>query len=334
MRDIRNLYNWQIKKEYLEELENENMRKVLFSDFKRISEVERDFFRDVYDMNIDQLEELLYRCRFKTETAVIVFLSKMLSYTKWAAEKGYANSNLPPIVKKITSVASKYVFKTISAYYTQEQLFDIYETMNNRQDVMIIQCIFEGIKGESYTEILNLKSEDIFKQDGKYYVNLYDTKRGTERLNFEITEFLYDLMLEMSKTSEIKNARGTKDRLIPSPYIIRKTVRGNKNKAFGEKLDFCFISQRGTYIKKSIGNKNFNLQDIEKSGIMHYLNELMKDKEDKIATKEEYKKISDKFSVGKYTHSVYKKKEVNYTIVKSKIDLDFYKENYGDIILE
>lgn len=284
-------------------------------------------------MTFEEIEEVLYSAEKTTARSVRGLASYILTYTNWAIENGYRNSNLPLFTSdSIASQAEKYVSKK-SIYFTQDDLFKDYSKLNNYNDILILQCIFEGIRGQGSSEMFSLRIENLFKKEGKYYVNLYDTEKGTERFSHEISEYLFNLMYKVNDLEFIYDVKGRQLKLIPSPYIFKKTPKGNKNQLNGEKLTETYLTNKSTYFKEVFGTKLFRIMDIEKSGVMHYLYEIMQNKDTEVVTNNEYKMISEKFNIGKYIHPHYREEQVNYTAIKDMIDLDFYIENYGDIVL-
>ena len=329
------LYNSEIKEEFLNNFDGtDDTISTLYYTLKKASVSEKEAKKDLYEMTANELDTVFHTASRRTENSVRGFISNIMTYIKWATEQGYRSTNLPIYTaESIASKASEYVCKTAASYYTQEDLMEYYKKINNRGDVMILQCIFEGIRGRGYSEIFNLKAKDLYKKDDKYFVNLYDTEKGTERLDFEISEFLYELMLDVDTLTSVATVSNKKVELVPSQYILKKTSKGNRGNLLGEKLTTSYLNNKNIHYKEIFGSDDFKYKDVERSGVMHYLNELMKQKDTNVAETEEYIKISDRFSLGKYYHAHYQKEIVNYSAIKGMIDIDFYEENYGEIEL-
>lgn len=329
------LYNPKIKEEFLRNFDGtDDTINTIYHSLKKASVSEKEANKDLFEMTGNELDTVFHTASRTTENSVRGFISNIMSYIKWATDNGYRSSNLPVYTaESISSKASEYVCKTASTYYTQEELMEYYKKIINRGDVMILQCIFEGIRGQGYSEIFNLKAKDLYKKDGKFYANLYDTKKGTEKLDFEISEFLYELMLDVDNLTSVYTVTNKKVELVKSQYILKKTSKGNRGQLLGEKLTTSYLNNKNIMYKEVFDSDDFKYKDVERSGVMHYLSKLMKDKETNVVGSEEYLKISDRFSLGKYYHSHYGKEVVNYSAVKGMIDEDFYEEHYGEIEL-
>lgn len=330
------LYNHKVKEQFLKEfIGSNNSKRTFYYTLKKTAYSEKLIGKDLYEMTVDEVKDVLQISRRTTKSSVMAFISNISTYINWAIENGYRTSNLPMFTaESISANADDFVCKTLSAYYTQDELIKYYNRIMNKSDVLILQCIFEGIKGQSYSEMFNLKEKDLYKENGKFYVNLYDTEKGTERLGHEISEFLYNLMLDVSEYTTIYDIRNKKLELIPSQYILKKTSKGNRDQNYEGKLTYSYLINKTKYFKEDIfKNDAFKYREIEKSGIMHYLNKLLTDNNKRVAGNEEYKAISDKFNVGKYRHKFYQEEVVNYTAIKGLIDIDFYEEHYGEIEL-
>ncbi|RKJ56988.1 hypothetical protein D7X33_30125 [Butyricicoccus sp. 1XD8-22] len=345
MRDIKkefnmlSLYNPEIKEQYLRDYHGvDESKKTVFASLKVAARSEKAMKKDLFEMTSSEIEEVFYTAKRTSENSVRAFVSNILAYVNWAIYKGYRSSNLPLFTAdSISSMAHKYVCKSFSDYYTQEQLMKVYAKLINKQEVLILQCFFEGIRGQGSSELFNLKENDLYKENGKFYANLYDSEKGTERLRHEISEFLYELMLDVANLSSVYTISNKQLELVPSQYILKKTSRGNKNRVYGEKLTTSYITNKykiyKDVFKEVFDSDNFKYRDIEDSGIMHYLHEILKNKDDNIVGFEEYKMISDRFNVGKYFHTFYNEEVVNYTAIRDRIDVEFYEDNYGEIEL-
>ena len=324
------LYNPEIKRHFIEDItDNEDTRRTLYFNFKRASKMEREYIKDLYNMTFDEIEGVLNDCRFKSENAAKGFISMITTYLDWCSINGYKSSNLSVFPSdSISSIAHKYVSKVASVYYTQRDLFEYYDRMNNEMEVLIIQCIFEGIKGQGFDEILSMRIEDVHSNDDNYYITL--PNRENDR--HQISEYLYKLLYRVNEMDYYEGATGRRNELVPSPYILRKSAKG-KTPPQGGKLDSMFISNKLVVLKPIFDTNKFNFRNILKSGAMHFLNEILEMKDTNIVGYEEYEKISDRFNTGKYTNASYDKEFINYTSIKELIDLDFYKSNYGEIEL-
>ena len=327
-----NLYNPEIKAHFLEDYyDNEATRKVSFYKIKNAAEVEFDKKKDIFEMTFEEIEEILNNCEFKTQNSAKAFMSVIDSYIEWSYVNGYRLSNLPifPTEVSLSKLAERYVAKTSSVYYTQKDLFKYYEDINNTMDIFIIQCIFEGIKGQGFDEILSLKIEDVHSDEDNYYVTL----PNRENSKHQISEFLYKLMFEVNSMDYYEGNKENKIDLIPSSYLIRRGVRGKNSGSPGEKLNDMFITNKAKKFKEYFNTRFFSYMDITKSGIMHYLNELLIEKESHIVESREYEMISDRFDIGKYYNAEYDKLYVSHDYIEKIIDVNFYRKHYGEIEL-
>lgn len=328
------LYNGDVKNHYLTSIDNEGSRKTSYFNLKAASKMEREFRKDLFEMTQAELDLVYHAARKTTETAVASYISHINSYIRWASINGYRGTNLPKQASEsIASIAHKYVSKTKSTYYTQDDLMYYYDLLPNLSDVMIIQCVFEGIRGQESSEIFNIKAADLSEKNDRYYINLYDTIKGEERFEFEISKFLFETIYKTSETDIYKTPTGKEFELVPSKYVLRKTAKGKKASGEGEKLAASYLTNKNILYRDIFENGNFRLKDIEKSGVMYYLYTLLNKKESHIVTQEEYKAIANKYNIGKYIHNYTNEETVNYNVIRSTIDIDFYKEHYGNIEL-
>lgn len=332
------LYNPEAKSHFLESVDlEESSKRNMFYTLKRADKFLKQFNKDIYNLTAEEIEDIMYSCGFKTKTSARVFYYNLMAYVTWAEAEGYITGYLPKFTESSGDFFDKYVSKTLSNYYTQDDLLEIYDTLTNPQDTLILQCVFEGIRGKSNSEIINLKIKDVYEgndDEGNdaYFVNLYDTEKGTERLGHEISKYLYELMEFVNGLPEIEDGRGVKMEFLSSKYILKRTFRGkHAEQTEGMPINNSFIMNRMFSLKTLLEDNNFRIKDIEKSGVMHYLNELLEhdDPAAKTISRENYIKIADKFNIGKYIHSYTGDECINHLAIKNMIDEDWFNKQYG-----
>lgn len=329
--EAKRLYNAEVKLRFLDEYGIEDStKKTFYNNFLRIQKLEEVIGKDVYEMADDELELVLYGVNITTEIAIVAFYSNIRIYSNWCNEnlKGYYKERFNGI--HFSKIANKYVSKDKRSFFTQQDLLDKYQLIANQSDMLIIQATFEGISGTKRSEILNLRACDTKEVDGKYYVDLYDSELQKWRRDYEITELLYSLIHKSSKETIYMNDQGHMLEMVMNDYAIRKTTKGKKSPILNSPVQPSLLYTRGTIMKELFKPDNFSLSSIEASGIMEYLYELIKDQENEVkeVTFTHLTKISDRYNIAKYVHSITLEETISYAFIKAKINKDFFEKNY------
>lgn len=330
--DVSKIYNPEMKLSFLDDYTaQESTKEVVFNTFKRTFKTEQKLKKDVFEMTDEELEMTLLSANVPSVASMISFYSNLNNYISWVSEKYNTNQFTRFGGVPFSQIAHKYVIGTSNSFYTQEDLINYYELMHNQVDKFIIQSIFEGVCGEAYVELSHLKISDFKEEEGKYYVDISNTRDGADHL--EISKLLYDLAF---KVDEEQNYMGDNDLLNPlfeSDYLIKRPKSRRANEGFeNEPVDRSLFNNRAKIYRDIFHPNKFTYRLIIQSGIMHRLYEIIKDKpldaEGIEITFDDLDILSDKFNIGKYIHSVTLKETVAHARIRDKIDKKFFEENY------
>lgn len=323
-----NVHNKDIKEWYLKSLDvKDNSLTTYLSLFNKATIMENQKNKDIFDMNKVELEELFYSLKSPSPQPISASIGFISRYIEWAIVNGYTENRsqrLPSIID--IEYCSKFVYKAAIVRYTREQLIKYMHLFDDQRHAVFLLCLFEGIKGEGYSEILNLTMEDLSNNDGKWFARLTNNKGYRRKI--EITEDLYWKLEKLDKISStsITPKQGQKY-FSDYTYIFKKAnLRSNDIQ-----LRASFGNRALDLAKTIFDNNNLIASTIQISGMMWYIWELMKENEIKVVDKELLNKVANKFDTG------YANKEsnyVSYSMLKHKLDFDFMKEHYGEFKID
>lgn len=320
-------FNENVKNKYLDSIEHPETRKLTMHPFIKGKEAEELLNKDIHDMSIDELGKVMSNIASSTANAAYINAVRLEHYIDWAIQNGYASSNINPLTSENKAEwAKQYVATYKQSAFTRDQLLGMFDKLVNDVDKAVLLALFEGISGEGYSELLNLKTQDIREEEGKYFVTLYNKDNTTREI--EITEELAKLLVRTNRQSEYINKNGelTRDKktyspLLDSPNVFKKTTRGKQE---GE-LDVFFVNRKFQLYKKVFGFGHLKAKDIEKSGIMHMVHEVYS-KKGKVET-EDYKAIADHFDIVTATVEGYEFRKI--ALIKTLVSSDLFKNLYG-----
>lgn len=134
-------------------------------------------------------------------------------------------------------------------------------TVENDSDIAIYRALLEGIRGENYSEIKNLKPSSIEVEEDRYFATLCDEEDGVKSCRrVEISEQLYeDLICAHHQTFYLDSSWHSEDMELyefeESPYIF-KPLEKDREVPSGEKIDDEVLKEREHILKHFIAGKN------------------------------------------------------------------------------
>ncbi|MFJ7731155.1 hypothetical protein ACIQXF_04600 [Lysinibacillus sp. NPDC097231] len=318
-----NVFNKDIKEWYLKSLDvQENSLTTYLSLFNKATLLEHQKNKDIFDMNKVELEELFYSLKSPSPQSISASINFIARYIDWAIMNGYTNNRAQRLPSSIDmEYCSKFVYKASIVRYTREQLLTYMHLFDDQRHAVFLLCLFEGIKGEGYSEILNLKMEDLKNDNGIFHAKLTNSKGYTRTI--EISEDLYWRLERLDKVSStsVQPKQGQKY-FSDSTYIFKKA----NTKSADIQLRASFGNRALDLAKSIFDNSNLIASTMQVSGMMWYIWELLKHKEEKVLDKEILDKVASKYDTGYVNKD---SKYVSYSILQHKLDFDFMKKNYG-----
>jgi integrase len=270
---------------------------------------------------------------YKTVNTVQGNLSVMSKYMEHALNKELIEINQ---VKKIISNEDLEQLMNKKAnedrYIRKDELDTIINSCENAQDAVIFALLFEGVHGANFSEIANLKKEDINFNTNIIRINRFVkkidengyTRKIEKNIDFRISNRTLKLITEAvdeeyyrcfigSGTSEEKYGCKT---LKYGACVVRQTGNG-----ISTPVNRFIITRRVKNVVNNNGRPNITPQTIYLSGAVYYVNTLLlNNKEQSIKdepSKKMYEETCIKFNVNPKT-SWYRLKKLWFQIYSSK----------------
>lgn len=284
-------YNNEIKEEYLSSYDNKSTRDVMSSVFVKSLEIEQQLDKDLYDFTIDEIKDVLYNLDASTGNSIRSSGSYIKYYIDWAIKK-QLRGNLNPLRYNPPSWYNQFIDKSKKILFSEEEVNDMISHLVNAQDSIILQLVFfEGLEGDSLSELLDLRRQDI--DFDNHTLKLPDrTAKVSEKtislINAALREDVYLL-----KNGEAKGWKKEAP-LLQNDYVIRST----QGKAINlEKADKHLVYRRIATISEYFDYKYLNIKNISKSGMVKMAKDLyLRDGE---LDKKQLDEIAEKFDTPK-----------------------------------
>lgn len=325
-------YNGDTKIAYLDTIPNLKTRKITAFPFMKAKNIEEVLGKDMFEMNLDELGLVIENLSVSTHDSAYISTIKFKNYIDWAIENGYKESSINPLsrLENIKEWSNQFVAADKQNAFTRQEILSMCENLINYVDRAVLLALFEGINGEGFSELLNLRTKYLKEENDKFFARLYDNS-GRER-RIEVSKELFGFLHKTDMEEEYINKNGLTEKnqqstsnLLDSTYIFKKTTRGKRE----GNLDVHFVNRKFRIYKEIFGLKYLKSRDIEVSGMMYIANELYKrDGQFKQAHLEE---IGTRFNSAMIRVNKYDYRNTN--LIKNLIKIK-YSELYGYDLFE
>lgn len=213
--------------------------------------MEKELGKDLYDFNLVDLGKLM---RYMGTTTVNASRTKyyvMFNYINFYKHFRADKSN--PFLLVEPNWHEQFVDKTEISILTETELDKIIEECVNAQDALTFRLLFEGLwkgEGPAYSELLNLKVNDINWENDSVYLN-----DGVSKRELKVSRKCIDLLKRAITEKDYYDKNGKskgyikKRPLIVSDYVIRGVDPGLRNVEKKNKYRKFLVSRRVAIIK-------------------------------------------------------------------------------------
>ncbi|UUV47094.1 site-specific tyrosine recombinase [Bacillus phage vB_BanS-Thrax5] len=300
-----------LKKKFLGEIAESTAKS-----YKRIFEYakphEESLDKELRFFSLEEMETVLYGFKANTRNTVETYGRIISSYLNWCVEHGYTKNN---VLKELKPTDFEKYLTNMEKYMTEKQLTRYEDRCVNAQDSVILRLSFIGVGGKQMSEIRNLKKSDIDWANGRIHLTntLKEDDNGfplkyTQRY-LEVDERTLDILQEAIDQKEYEKKNGQMDEnehvgrftnLIDNDYVIRASITNLKDgDNINKPADKFVIYRRLDVIKETLHIPTLTAKYIQRSGMVYYANELMKQVGDEM-TLDELKVIADRYNMKSY----------------------------------
>lgn len=233
--------------------------------FEKTYLFEKSKNKDLYNFTVPEILEFYKYLDVPTLTPLVVYNTNLVKYAQWALNENLVtdNQNHFDNIDNEILLTCVNILKVNQSIILYDDFMDIIHTkITNEQDKFIFMCMFEGIQGKDFEEILNLELSDINEKD-----NTVKLCTGREMCVSE--EFPLIARAADAQTIYI----GLTDKEWEIKLIPNSTIYKEKSNSRGKQLG------RGIYrtVTRNINivnglNYMVNSKSIKISGMIYYLN--------------------------------------------------------------
>lgn len=329
----RSLYNPEVKERYLATFPNPDTAKTLRYTFYNTELFEAKAQKDLYDMNLIELTKTI-RGTNPLNAATAGTTSRFIyAYISWAIDVGLRFSNIHPMDGNMTSsFFEKLVDKTKKIHFSYDELIEMLEEIPNYQDKSMLLLMFEGVIGETFSELLSLKISDVNMDTNEVYIEQRDQ---TIKVDPKCIEFIKGAIKETTYQSYIpKENRYNEKELLPSQYVF-KNVKSPRVQEDYQPVSPTVFYNRLKLIKASNHEIEYLTPNaLRQSGMIKMAVDLVLEKvkngdEAEIRYRDVYKPIGEKYNyatfmngIDEYFNTTLMSEFINESKIKELYDLD------------
>ena len=165
-------YNDELKRQYIAEKTSETKIANNYLDilFAYSSEFENKLGKDICNFTVDEILTLYKASNRKSSESLAVMNSILNQYTIWCLKRNLvmdSQNHFSNITKDLYSTCVNKMYQKMT-YVSKEVVYGWLNSIVNYCDRYLILGLYEGISGDNFTEIINLKYSDIV--DGKAHL--------------------------------------------------------------------------------------------------------------------------------------------------------------------
>jgi hypothetical protein len=239
--------------------------------FNKISKFEEQINKDVYEMNVEELQNLFKASDISTKSSIVGVKSALKKYLDWCKARDIIKINLFDKDVITTNMLINQIDDSQMSLYFSEETYNNYKSiikasLNGTYYLSLFMALWEGICGNNYDDLINLRELDINISNNT--IKLYTTNKIKT-----VTPELIKALLATSQMDTLESITGRLDKLKVSIYYdsIFKCV-GKSKTATAEAIARRFIRDNINYkLKDILNNKNISITNIYNSGLIHYM---------------------------------------------------------------
>jgi hypothetical protein len=255
---------------------------------RQLGQFENIYGKDIYNFTKNELLDAYATLGFSDISSIRSLNSVVKKYIDYA----YNKVDVKVITPATSLIVEDDLYKCLSQlkrdskYMTEKELYESLEYMLNELDQCMVMSLWEGIKGDKFTELINLQKDDFnyeqsYIQVGNRKIKLNEIQR--EIFSAAINQTEYKKMIKgekkLAKISDDNNKQSLLYNTYPmyeSEYIFRNIVYKGKI-AKTPILDDMAIKNRITEIKKQIDRRHWTAVTIYVSGVVYRMLQIRRD---------------------------------------------------------
>jgi len=300
--EAKTMYAQERKEAFLQTIKKDSTR----ADYKLLLEKCRNFEealkKELAEFNVAEVTSLMKTLNPSTLGNARTYGRILSSYFSWAVTMNLRKFN--PLATVGREWWNQFADETVREYYSFDEIMTLADFCENPQDAIPFYLLFEGVQGKEFSEIRNLKKQDVLS--GSVLRLTARTNAQGEPYHMAVHPRTIKAVEEAIKVKVYYKDNGDMDDSIPAniprtidlidnDYVVRAVA--NRNKTYDAPAKKDLITHRIEQVRNRAGfeYRNLTAKDIVRSGMIYYAKELMMIYGE--INKELLNKVAEKFNI-------------------------------------
>lgn len=213
------LYNETLKRRYIEEKHKNSVlpNNYLEICFKRTAKKEHELGKDVSNFTAYEILEYYKTLNISVFEAVLNLNSQLSQYTQWCLQQNLVDDNQNHFLELSTENFKSCINHALvkMSIVSRETVLDWIKDIINPKDQFMFLAVFEGLKGDDFCELWNLKPSDV---DGN---TLHLCTGRSIEVSDELINLINDCIEETQHYTIKENGEIVTTDLIDRGYVIK-----------------------------------------------------------------------------------------------------------------
>ena len=239
----------------------------LYSLFKKVGPYEEKLDKDCSQFTKEEVLHIYKEFKSKSVYVLMNYNTILKAYCAW--RKHYHGLENEIAYEEITiDLLKPLIPKNATTILSREELTDIEEQAYNWTDKAIVECLWEGLSGNSMRDLVGIEKEMIDEKSKQLHL--------PDGRVFDLTDRLYELLIKaFNETEYICYGTSLKVKNLEGVGKLYKE-RDNAYAMDSDDKFFRWVYRKIMTLRKHVGISELTMKNITTSGMCHYLREGMK----------------------------------------------------------
>ena len=233
--------------------------------FEKSAQLEKYNGKDLHSFTVNEILEFYKYLEPKSLSVLIVANANLTKYGQWAYGEHLITDGQNHFDEINTELLSECLskLKLKNSLLLGDDFKHLINDMPNSQDKFVFYCLYEGIKGKNYEEIVKLRMEDLDFTDNTVHLPTRTMKVSRRFLH---------ICAEADKEEKIEGITGKPIEIRLKPSIYGGIFK-EKNNSSGANLPKTVFSSISRNVRRFCNNPYITSKSIRDSGLITALNE-------------------------------------------------------------
>ena len=238
----------------------------LYSLFRKVEPYENKLNKDCSQFTTEEVLYIYKEFKAKSVYVLMNYNTILKAYCAW--KKHYHGLDNQISYEEITiDLLKPLVPESANSILSREEITDIEDQAYNWTDKAIVECLWEGLSGNSMKDLVGIERRMINDTDKQLYL--------PDGRVFDLTDRLYQLLINaLNETEYICYGKALKVKKLEGEGKLYKE-RDNAHAMDSDDKFFRWVYRKIMSLRTHVGISGLTMKNITTSGMCHYLKEGM-----------------------------------------------------------